>query len=867
MKKIIFRNPRENLDFENLKGNETLIILPSQSAINFYIREMLNKGLDISKTEFDTFDGIGRKNREKRPDEILKYLILSKILKKNFGEGSVYPETCDIVLDFFDEICENNLGACDIEKFPGEVFKSLARVFESYDKYFRDRSYDLYGKIKESSIKASKFDTIIISGFLEFGKTEEEIIKILSRTEDKNIYVDMPFNFIDSQLIDNTIKKLLDFSFLLEKGEFISYKKELNRDNVKVLSSKNNFYNLFFSELKLLLKTEDPKNITILSGSSSFAEKIREREKFEGLAFNLPRYEKSLIKSEFLTLLDYFNDKSKENTLKRLRLSFFPLDLDEIKFEAALMSYNFKDIDDIDFSKIKNFTLDNGEERDFLSGVETLQSEKINFRDSIYYYKEFFEKYLKNAREIVEKELEKNPESIIRRELRFLDKIDEIFLNIDRLSDFYDIIDLSEFTIILKKYIERIKISQVQNLEALEISKQSSNYYRKFKNLILIAFDENYEQNDKSNFIYKRESKDYMKTLGIIKDNFTRDYIYLIYDLLMSENKLILSSDKDKGFSKLLNSLIYDLDLEVQEKEKIYETSKLYRSEILEDENYFVKSTKLKDLNKKIDDRPYSVTDFDVLKDCPRRFLFERVYRLGKLEKEYDEKYYLNMGEKYHHILEKYYKEESGFNEDKLRKLIVEEENLGNFDDLSFLKKVSVLNSQIILEKFIKKDLEAQEKYGFKPTYFEKSFATYINGLKVVGRIDRIDARGDEEVLMDYKRSSVRIKKEIEDLKSFQMPLYAISRRKLGKKISMANYGSIKKAEISTVIKNSDILPKDDRGRYYFTEDELTDLLNRFEEEIFSMTSEIKNGNYESTSDCKNCDYIEICENKEKFNG
>lgn len=867
MKKIIFRNPRENFDFEKLKGKETLIILPSQSAINFYIREMLKKGLDISKTEFETFDGIGKKNREKRPDEILKYLVLSKILKKNFGDIPVYPETVDLVLDFFDEICENNLNADDIKEIPGEIFNILSKVFEIYESYFSDKSYDIYGKVKKSSIISSKFDSIIISGFLEFGKTEEEIIRILSEIEDKNIYIDMPFNFIKSELIEATIKKLLEFSFELERGKFLDYKEEIDKDKIKIFSSKNNFYNLFFSELKLLLEDEDSNNVTVLSGSSSLSEKIRSREKFEGLEFSLPRHENFILKSEFLSLLDYFSDRSKENTLKRVRLSFFPMDLDEIKLESALMSYDFKDLYDIDFSNIKEFRINDGDLKDFLLGSKILQDEKINKKDSIDYYRDFFGEYLEKARQIIESELEKNPESLIRRELRFLEKLDEIFLKMDSLLVFYKTIDLDEFILILKKYLEMAKIPQVQNLDALEISKQSSNYYRSFKNLILIGFDENYENNKKSNFIYKRESQSAMEKMGLIKDNFKRDYIYLLYDFFTAENILIICGDKEKGYSKLLNSIIYDLNLEVQEKEKIYETSKLYRREEVEEENYHVDFLNLTEINKKISARSYSVTDFDVLKDCPRRFLFERVYGLGRLEKDYDEKFYINMGDKYHHILEKYFKAESGFNEDKLRELILEEENLGNFENLSFINKVSVLNSQKILGEYIKKDLEVQEKYGFKPKYFEESFMTDVRGLKIKGRIDRIDARGDEEILMDYKRSSVKTKKEIEDLKSFQMPLYAIARRKVGKKLSMANYGSIKKGEISTVIKNSDILAKDDRGRYYFTEEEIQELLNRVEDEIISITDSIKSGNYESTSDCKICDYLEICENKEKFNG
>ncbi len=51
------------------------------------------------------------------------------------------------------------------------------------------------------------------------------------------------------------------------------------------------------------------------------------------------------------------------------------------------------------------------------------------------------------------------------------------------------------------------------------------------------------------------------------------------------------------------------------------------------------------------------------------------------------------------------------------------------------------------------------------------------------------------------------------------------------------------------------------------TDEDLRDLLNKFEAEIVRLTSNIRSGDYESTSDCKNCDYLEICENKESFNG
>ncbi|MDU6743620.1 PD-(D/E)XK nuclease family protein [Peptoniphilus harei] len=867
MKKIIFRSPREDLGFEKLKGERTLFILPSQSAINFYIRDMLGRGMDINKTEFETFDGIGRRNRAKRPDSILKYLVLSKILKENLRDLKIFPETVDIILDFFDDLTENYLDSRDIEKIPGEIFKDLARVFDIYRDYFAARSLDIYGRVKEDSIKGTRFDTIIISGFLEFGKAEEEIIKILSEIEGKNIFIDIPFNFMESDLLDGLIKNLQGLGFELEEREGIDYKKEIDREKIKILSSKDNFYNLFFSNVKLLLKEEKVSDLTILSGSPSLSEKVRQREAFEGLEFNLPRKERSLLEREFVTLLDYFLDKSKENTLKRVRLSYFPLGLDVINLEASLMAYNFKNLRDIDFSRVKDLRINEGDLDDFLRGVQLLQDENILQKENVTYYLEFFKNYLETARGKIEKSLERNPESPRRRDGRFLEELDEVLIKMEGLGDFYESIDLSDFVLILKKYMEKIRLDEVQNLEGLEISSQASNYYRNFKNLILIGFDHSYQEDEKANFIYKKETKRAMEELGLVRDNFKRDYSYLIYDLLVAENTLILSGDRDKGFSKILNSLIFDLNLEVEEVEKIYETGGLYRTREVKDHNYIIDDRELGEINRRISERPYSVTDFDILKDCPRRFLFERVYRIGKLEKDYEDRFYLDLGEKYHRVLEKYFKKEDDFNEETLLDLILEVENLGDFDDLSFLDKVSVLNSQRILGDYIKKDLEGQAKYGYKPAYFEEGFETEIAGLRIRGRIDRIDALGDNEILMDYKRSSVKKKKEIEELKSFQMPLYAIGRKKLGKNISMAAYGSVKRGEVSTVIKNSDILPKDDRGQYYFTEDDLNDLLDKFEDEIVRLTSSIRSGNYESSSDCKNCDYLEICENKENFNG
>ena len=74
--------------------------------------------------------------------------------------------------------------------------------------------------------------------------------------------------------------------------------------------------------------------------------------------------------------------------------------------------------------------------------------------------------------------------------------------------------------------------------------------------------------------------------------------------------------------------MTYDLDLKIEEHEKIYWTSKVDLDHESFNLDYNMTSEDLSGVNKKIRDRNYSVTDFDLLKDCPRRFLFERVYKI-----------------------------------------------------------------------------------------------------------------------------------------------------------------------------------------------------------------------------------------------
>jgi len=74
---------------------------------------------------------------------------------------------------------------------------------------------------------------------------------------------------------------------------------------------------------------------------------------------------------------------------------------------------------------------------------------------------------------------------------------------------------------------------------------------------------------------------------------------------------------------------------------------------------------------------------------------------------------------------------------------------------------------------------EFQEASGHTPTFVEAPFAFQVGATRVKGRWDRVDMRGDEVVLIDFKTSDVRTQKEADRRarESLQLAIYALAYR------------------------------------------------------------------------------------------
>jgi DNA helicase-2/ATP-dependent DNA helicase PcrA len=74
-----------------------------------------------------------------------------------------------------------------------------------------------------------------------------------------------------------------------------------------------------------------------------------------------------------------------------------------------------------------------------------------------------------------------------------------------------------------------------------------------------------------------------------------------------------------------------------------------------------------------------------------------------------------------------------------------------------------------------------QEETGFVPTFVEAPFSFQVGATRVKGRWDRVDLRGDDAVLIDFKTSDVRTQKDADKRarESLQLAIYALAYREV----------------------------------------------------------------------------------------
>jgi len=207
-----------------------------------------------------------------------------------------------------------------------------------------------------------------------------------------------------------------------------------------------------------------------------------------------------------------------------------------------------------------------------------------------------------------------------------------------------------------------------------------------------------------------------------------------------------------------------------------------------------------------------NVTDIDSYRKCPMRFYIERVLKLEAKKPPQFEVEARLWGSLAHKVMEQLFKEgHIEIDDIDTRLFQCLEASLTQFPIDTFWGKVAKEIFQKLLPR-IKEQEQALRLQGFAPVMVEKKLTADISGLKIKGKIDRIDQKKSQElgvrsqekeiqnsklktqnsvVLLDYKTGNV-------DSSSLQMPLYALMwRENSADPVDKVGYYSLKEGKVS----------------------------------------------------------------------
>ena len=191
----------------------------------------------------------------------------------------------------------------------------------------------------------------------------------------------------------------------------------------------------------------------------------------------------------------------------------------------------------------------------------------------------------------------------------------------------------------------------------------------------------------------------------------------------------------------------------------------------------------------------FRVTDVDAYRACPRRFFIEKILNLKPMDiKEYEVEA-ATLGTIIHRAMEQLIREPL----DDLERLRQRAE--GIIGDIMKDKKMDAYWKQLVSDTFLELLPEIREKEfviredGYHSSEVEKSISGEpVKGIKLKGKIDRIDRIGDEVQIIDYKTGTAGLNcaQALDGNENLQLFLYAAILKTHGYRVSRVGIYSIK---------------------------------------------------------------------------
>lgn len=256
------------------------------------------------------------------------------------------------------------------------------------------------------------------------------------------------------------------------------------------------------------------------------------------------------------------------------------------------------------------------------------------------------------------------------------------------------------------------------------------------------------------------------------------------------------------------------------------------------------------------------VTDIDAYRMCPRRFFIERLLELKPSDiKEYELEA-KTIGNIMHKIMEHIIKE-------PIEDLdYLKNRAAGIIDEIVSVHKIEDYWKQLIRDTFIKilpdiceKEMEIR-KEGYSTSEAEKSVSGEpINGIKLRGKIDRLDKIGDSIQIIDYKTGTAALNcaQVLKGNENLQLFLYASILKSHGYRVERVGIYSLKDIAVKWCPPKKRVKSKEAGGNDNSLDDYIIASLKFLEDAVNGIKKGVFTAQPLNEYNCRNCHELSFC--------
>lgn len=566
-----------NKSIEKLKknqGNEFFYILPNGELLRQYRQNFIDLVDQAFEINLFTFDDIVNRILEDDLTQIIdnptKNLILRVVLKRLSEENklSYYKDFVDMpgfinsINDIIGDIKRSLIYPNEyLDRCPNKpIYLEMGLIYSHYEKILaelnisdREGTYFKSVDLLKTNDFLSDIKTIIIDEFYDFRPIELAVLEQLINSN-IDIIINIPFeSHSKSIILENTLYLLKGLGFEIENikdsprsqferigGYLFTNEEELfeANDDINIINAATPLLELrkVFEEIKRYHKVGvDLNNMAIIITNPSYQEILHKISVLEGIPISKNKATPLITMSITRELLNIIEGRmanySKTTLINRIKSNYFaicPGDKRDL-FEMVLRKTNFRDIIDLKAFFKSNKNLDISiKEMDWLDDiVQSIEKEykEISLKGTIESFNRIIKSILKHHKlenNLLNRYRETNDELLFLRDMRTINRIEEIIDNMEHLAIFDDEIDLKDYYFLLIDFFKEGTVIEIQgNIKGVHIL-NPTNSRGSIKDIIFITglSQVSYPVIDDGNYFMNDYNLKDLKAIGIEVRNY-----------------------------------------------------------------------------------------------------------------------------------------------------------------------------------------------------------------------------------------------------------------------------------------------------------------------------------------------------------